>query len=1352
MRPEEAAVVRSFRRRSRGRVMVLALAVMGVGGVAGAMGADLQWDGTSTGAGGNGGGGVWSQANVNWWNPATLSNVSWGAGTHDGTFGGSAGSVTMSGTITAGNVTFNTAGYVLTLDSTDRLNIQGAVNANVPVTFKLKLSGNSALNHSSHWDRGLQFTDNVTLGSNVTIQADAANQYAIVGITGAGKTLSFAGTWIGAPVGSENSRIGLAGGAKFLLKAGAQVNNNQPDAINARRWDVASDGNASNVVEFEEGFDADIAKSYAAGDGLSTFRYGDGVTWITHHTRSLPSIYKLGNNGVQTHHGLVDIGSSNTRWRVATNAQYYDGQMGWARDWTLETQADLVFDGFVHGNDLTPNGAAVAWYAKHAAGVTTTMTKVGSASLVLQGEQGYRSGSTYDIQEGSVRFDTDPSQTISFDVNSGNHLNVKVSGTGVADFNLATGKPVWWEADGTGVATFNPNPAPGEARTGPAGAAPTSGRVFTLQMSNGGTTRVATGKTVATATLAVTAGTGTMNVEGSGVFDVTGAGGTFTLGSGAVLNKTGSGTLKVDAGVAQAYTGTPTVNVSAGALRVDSASSTGSVAVGVSGTGVLSGIGSVPGVVTVGGGGSVLPGNSVGTLTVAGLTLNAGSVLGFELGAAGVGDRIVISGSGGLNIAGGTTLNLSDAGGLGAGTYTLLQYSGALGGVLGNLTVGSAPAGYTYTIQDVAGSSVNLVVAAPLYWDTNLTTAGDQGGSGTWSDGGGNWWNGSANTTWSNASGGQAVFRATAGTVTLGSDVVASEARFETAGYKISAGGATRTLTGKLTSTGNLEKVGPGVVTVTGDVNIGGNLTVETANGGLVLQGSWLGTGDIVLKGTVSSGSRYDNAYLAVRGLQFVGGGTRTISSTIRPADGNADPIFAVRGNTTVEITGFWKGDEVSGASNVDTLINLTTNGKLLFKASSHVDLINTSYFTRQFWVSGDGTGTIEFADGFVSDRTLNGTTPDGIGSYRLGNVTLITHSTVGLPVAWRPGGTSSNGTSLNGHFVWETQAGGKWIAKTHAQEYKGGFWVGVNMGIQTDVDVTHTGVTTAWSDYTNYGAFQTNADGVTITKTGVAALILDSEQSWRVGSVLDVQQGRVDFNTNPGDATVRNRSDGGTTPIHSGQHLTVLVADGAEARFQAAVSAIVSLQIADGGTGRVSGAAGNVLRTQGLGISGSGVFDVTDGVLAVEGGTLSGMRGMLLAGQVVSTDAGAIEAVGYALGTAVGTVNGYTPGDGEVIAVLAYAADANLDGLVDVGDLGVLASNWNGSGKYWTEADFNYDGFVNVGDLGILASAWNAGVTGLSLGEALALFPALAGVAAPEPASLAVLAFGAAGLLRRRR
>jgi hypothetical protein len=56
---------------------------------------------------------------------------------------------------------------------------------------------------------------------------------------------------------------------------------------------------------------------------------------------------------------------------------------------------------------------------------------------------------------------------------------------------------------------------------------------------------------------------------------------------------------------------------------------------------------------------------------------------------------------------------------------------------------------------------------------------------------------------------------------------------------------------------------------------------------------------------------------------------------------------------------------------------------------------------------------------------------------------------------------------------------------------------------------------------------------------------------------------------------------------------------------------------------------------------------------------------------------------------------------------------DANEDGKVDVGDLGILAANYGGTDKTWSQGDFNGDGKVDVGDLGILAANYGTGSSG---------------------------------------
>jgi hypothetical protein len=52
-------------------------------------------------------------------------------------------------------------------------------------------------------------------------------------------------------------------------------------------------------------------------------------------------------------------------------------------------------------------------------------------------------------------------------------------------------------------------------------------------------------------------------------------------------------------------------------------------------------------------------------------------------------------------------------------------------------------------------------------------------------------------------------------------------------------------------------------------------------------------------------------------------------------------------------------------------------------------------------------------------------------------------------------------------------------------------------------------------------------------------------------------------------------------------------------------------------------------------------------------------------------------------------------------------AGDADRDQVVDIDDLGILATNWQGTGKTFSQGDFNYDHVVDITDLGILATNW---------------------------------------------
>ena len=441
---------------------------------------------------------------------------------------------------------------------------------------------------------------------------------------------------------------------------------------------------------------------------------------------------------------------------------------------------------------------------------------------------------------------------------------------------------------------------------------------------------------------------------------------TVTLGAAGRLNFNHTGT---DYAFAPTIAGAGTIKVAAGTTRLtgDSSSFTGTTSLAggrldvdgklggnltvAAGT-TLGGSGTLGGDVTVTAG-SIAPGNSPGTLTIAGdLSLDPASMLEIEFGESNVvggpmNDLIKVGGD--LRLDGTVNVTVTAGGVFDAGLYRIASYGGALDNQ--GLTIGATPPGSTVSVQTVIPGQVNLINTGGMpvnFWDGDGGASANNGrvdgGAGTWTSASLNWTTGTGAVNTAYTAADLLIFAGAPGAVSVGTVTTNGGVQFAVDGYRLSGGAITLSGAGRIFRVGDGTADGKNFVATIDSPLVGASAGItKTDLGTLILNGANtygfvtnVNAGTLLINGSVAGGGS-----ALVVGVNGTIGGTGTsrggvVNGTLAPGGLTAPGALTINGPLTLGASSILRyrlgqADTVGGSLNDLTVVNgaLTLNGTL---------------------------------------------------------------------------------------------------------------------------------------------------------------------------------------------------------------------------------------------------------------------------------------------------------------------------------------------------------------------------------------------------------------------------------------
>ena len=669
-------------RRNVGRGISAALLLTVVLTGPAAFAATYYWDNNGTNAGFGTAGGTWAAPTVSQWSSDGTGVATPGASITTATgdalnFGNggtglAAGTVTISGSVSAGNMTFASGSGAIVLSGGTAIGLAS------PSTITLS---NSADTISTPITSG-----SLTLAGTGTLTLSSSNSTYSGGTTLGSGTLSVSanstptsGTVTSGPLGTGT-----------LTLNGGTLQNSAADAGLANAIQVGSGG---GTLKLGNGNNMTLTGPLSGAGNLTVAPAGGPLASLmlnfSQNTASgtITISNSSGNNQTVTRFGAATAGSSNAAWSIGgaqDRGTTFDFGTGTISFGSL-SGSGLIQGNAVGGTHTMSVGAlgsntTFSGTIKDTAG-TTALTVVGG-SLTLTGTGSSFAG-TVAVENGSLI----AGNTVSAGANSpfGNSSAPVLLGDSTTTTNLSA---------------MNPKLLIGGSYT--------MGRPVTVgtngSLGNAGTTFTLGGSTASNSTFS-----GAITLNQSCVVTQA-AGGTLTLSGaingGGALTKTGAGTVTLAA--TNGYTGATTV--SNGVLQANGILAASPVTLATGTT--ITGSGSVLGGLSLNGSAMVkLQNGAANTLTVSnGLTLTDGNVLNFDLGPTNASDKIAVLAGSSYSGSGTVSINLTNLSGFGVGTYPLI--TGATGIATNTFVLLSTPSSsLSFTLAASAG--VLSVIVSP---------------------------------------------------------------------------------------------------------------------------------------------------------------------------------------------------------------------------------------------------------------------------------------------------------------------------------------------------------------------------------------------------------------------------------------------------------------------------------------------------------------------------------------------------------------------------------------------------------------------------------------------------------------